>query len=146
MKFTLCAAVAMTAGMSLAASNALAAKSCDIVGTYTDDLGSTIVFNTTKAGTATNPNICPSTYALTVTKDTSKAIDTTGKAKGCGHLTAKFKPNYPTCTSATGTVTIKGLGTFNRHDHQAEQSRAAASGAGYVRSGEGPPLRVRAGS
>ena len=92
---------------------ALAAKKCDIVGTYTDSLGSTIIFKTAKAGTASNSLICASTYKLKVTADTSKAIDVTGKAKGCGALTADFVPNYPTCTSATGTVTIVGLGTFD---------------------------------
>ena len=113
MKLTSYAAVALSLSMSLAAGNALAAAKCNIVGTYTDSLGSTIVFKTAKKGTAVNKNICASTYALTVTKDTSKAIDVTGKAKGCGNLTGDFVPNYPTCTSATGTVTIQGLGTLN---------------------------------
>ncbi len=113
MKLTTATAIALTAGLSFAASQALAAKKCDIVGTYTDTLGSTIVFKTAKAGTATNRTICASTYKLKVTKDTSTAIDATGTAKGCGALTADFTPNYPTCTSATGTVTITGLGTFN---------------------------------
>ena len=113
MKLTLSAAVAVAACMNLAASNAWAAKSCNIVGTYTDTLGSTIVFKTTKAGTANNPTICASTYILKVTKDTSKAINVKGKAKGCGALSAAFVPNYPTCTTATGTVTITGLGTLN---------------------------------
>jgi hypothetical protein len=113
MKFTLYVAAALTAGMTLAASDAMAAKRCNIVGTYTDTLGSTIVFKTAKVGTAKNANVCKSTYSLKVTADTSTAIDTTGKAKGCGDLSAKFVPNYPTCTSATGTVTITGFGTFN---------------------------------
>ena len=113
MKTTSYAAMALTLSMSLTAGNALAAKKCNIVGTYTDSLGSTIVFKTAKAGTAVNKDICQSTYSLKVTKDTSSAIDATGKAKGCGNLTADFVPNYPTCTSATGTVTIQGLGTFN---------------------------------
>jgi hypothetical protein len=113
MNKTSLSAVVLTAGLSLAAHDALAAKACEIVGTYTDSLGSTIVFKTTKTGTAKNATICSSTYKLTVTKDTSKAIDADGTAKGCGNLTAKFKPNYPTCTSATGTVTVTGLGTFN---------------------------------
>ena len=113
MKMTSYAAIALSLSMSLAAGNALAAKKCNIVGTYTDSLGSTIVFKTAKKGTAVNKNICASTYSLTVTKDTSKAIDANGTAKGCGKLTSAFVPNYPTCTSATGTVTIQGLGTFN---------------------------------
>ena len=104
-------AAAVISGM-LGSGTALAAKQCDIVGTYTDSLGSTIVFKTAKSGTAMNSAICANTYKLTVTKDTSKAIDTKGKAAGCGKLTAKFKPDYPSCTSATGTVTIAGLGSF----------------------------------
>jgi hypothetical protein len=113
MKANVYAAIALTAGLSLAASNAWAAKACNIVGTYTDSVGSTIIFKTTKSGTAQNSVICASTYALTVKKDTSKAINVTGKAKGCGALKADFVPNYPTCTSATGTVTITGFGSFN---------------------------------
>jgi len=113
MKLSTYAAAAITLSVSLAAGNALAAKKCNIVGTYSDSLGSTIVFKTAKVGTATNSAICKSTYSLRVTKDTSTAIDTTGTAKGCGKLTAAFVPNYPTCTSASGTVTIAGLGTFN---------------------------------
>jgi hypothetical protein len=113
MKVTQFAAVALAAGMTLAATNSLAAvKRCNIVGTYTDSLGSTIIFKTIKSGTATNSLICKSTYKLKVTKDTSTAIDTTGVAKGCGALTANFVPNYPTCTTATGTVTITGTGSF----------------------------------
>ncbi len=113
MKISKLAAAGITVAMSLAAGNALAAKSCNIVGTYTDTLGSTIVFKTLKAGTAKNAAICAATYKLKVTKNTQKAIDVTGKAKGCGNLSADFVPNYPTCTTATGTVTITGLGTFN---------------------------------
>jgi hypothetical protein len=113
MKLSSFFAVAVAAGFGLTASHAFAAKKCDIVGTYTDSLGSTIIFKTVKVGTATNKTICASTYKLKVTKDTSTAIDTTGTAKGCGALSASFVPNYPTCTSATGTVTIQGLGTFN---------------------------------
>jgi hypothetical protein len=105
--------LALATAVNFAASNAWAAKSCNIVGTYTDTLGSTIVFKSTKVGTASNPTICASTYALKVKKDTSKAIDVTGTAKGCGALKGDFVPNYPTCTNATGTVTITGLGTFN---------------------------------
>ena len=123
MKNTFVAAAALTAGVSLAASNAWAAKACDIVGTYTDSVGSTIVFKTTKTGTANNSLICASTYTLTVKKDSSKAINVTGKAKGCGALKAAFVPNYPTCTSATGTVTVTGFGTFN--DTITKQSGAA---------------------
>ncbi len=113
MKTTSYAAIALTLGMTLAAGDALAAKGCNIVGTYSDSLGSSIVFKTLKSGTAFNSAICASTYKLRVTKNTPTAIDTKGKAKGCGNLTASFVPNYPTCTSATGTVTIVGLGTFN---------------------------------
>ena len=127
MKLTSYAAAALTVSMSLAASSAFAAKSCDIVGTYTDSLGSTIIFKTAKAGTASNAAICASTYALKVKKDTSKAIDVTGKAKGCGNLTADFVPNYPTCTTASGTVTITGLGTFN--DTITKQSKSVPARA-----------------
>jgi hypothetical protein len=113
MKSTSYTAIALAVGLSVTASNAMAAKACNIVGTYTDTLGSTIIFKTTKTGTAQNSVICASTYTLKVKKDTSKSIKVTGKATGCGNLTADFVPNYPTCTTATGTVKIVGLGTFN---------------------------------
>jgi len=113
MKLTSYAAAAWAVSLIATAGNAMAAKSCDIVGTYTDTLGSTIVFTTAKTGTAKNSLICASTYKLKVKKDTSKAIDVTGKASGCGNLTGDFVPNYPTCTTATGTVKIVGLGSFN---------------------------------
>ena len=107
------ATVALTVGMTIAAGGALAKnKGCNLVGTYTDSLGSTIVFKTNKSGTANNPAICPSQYKLKVTTNTPTVLDVSGKAKGCGNLTANLVPNYPTCTSATGTVTIQGLGSF----------------------------------
>ena len=105
--------VAVTVGAMLAGGPAFAAKQCDIVGTYTDTLGSTIVFKTAKSGTAQNSLICGSVYKLKVTKDTSKAINAKGKAAGCGNLIAKFVPDYPTCNTATGTVTIAGVGQFD---------------------------------
>lgn len=113
MKVTKYAAAAFALGASIATVNAQAASSCNIVGTYTDSLGSTIIFKSAKTGTAKNSVICASTYVLTVSKDTSTAINVGGTAKGCGHLSGHFKPNYPACTSATGEVTIKGTGTFN---------------------------------
>ena len=113
MNVTKCATVALTTGMVLATGTAIAAsKGCNLAGTYTDSLGSTIVFKNNKHGTANNPAICPSMYKLTVTTNTQTALDVKGTAKGCGALTAVLVPNYPTCTSASGTVTIQGLGSF----------------------------------
>ena len=112
MSVTKYATVALATGMALASGNALAAAGCNLVGNYSDSLGSVITFKTNKSGTAFNKSICPAPYKLKVTKNTPTTLDVTGKAKGCGNLTGNFVPNYPTCTSATGTVTIAGLGSL----------------------------------
>jgi hypothetical protein len=93
---------------------ASAAKKCNIVGTFTDTLGSTGKFTSEKKGEVDNPEICSVQYSLKVTTLTNIVIDVTGKAKGnaCGALTGDFTFNDGGCDSASGTVTIAGLGAF----------------------------------
>jgi len=100
---------------AVAAAPALAAKKCDIVGTFKDSLGSTGKFTTEKKGTVSNTAICAQPYSLTVTKLTDVVIDVKGKSKdkSCGALTGDFTFQDGGCTSAAGTVTIEGLGSFN---------------------------------
>jgi hypothetical protein len=107
----LAAALIVAAGTGTAS----AAKKCNIVGTFTDSLGSTGKFTSEKKGTVSNSLICADTYALTVTKLTETIIDISGKVKGgsCGALTGSFTFQNGGCDSAAGTVTIQGVGTFN---------------------------------
>jgi hypothetical protein len=107
------AAIAVGIAMSMAAGNALAAKKCNVVGAFTDSLGSSGQFTSEKKGSVSNSAICPSTYSLTITKLTSSVIDIKGKAKSCGALTGSFTFNNGGCISASGTITITGLGTVD---------------------------------
>jgi hypothetical protein len=109
--------VAMAAAVVTAISTtpALAAKKCDIVGTFKDSLGSTGKFTSEKKGTVSNTAICAQPYKLTVTKLNETVIDVKGtsKDKNCGALTGDFAFQDGGGTSAAGTVTIQGLGSFN---------------------------------
>jgi formylmethanofuran dehydrogenase subunit C len=104
------AVVATVAGSG----TAMAAGQCNIVGKFTDSLGSKGKFTSETKGTVDNTSICAKPYALTVTKLTEKVIDVTGKSadKSCGALKGDFKFQDGGCTSAAGTVTITGLGSF----------------------------------
>ncbi len=93
--------------------SASAAKKCNIVGTFTDTLGSMGQFTSEKAGTATNAVACSTTYKLTVTKLSNTVLDIKGKAKKCGALTGDFTFDAGSCTTASGSLIVKGLGTFN---------------------------------
>jgi hypothetical protein len=95
--------------------SAYAANKCNIVGSFTDSLGSKGKFTTEKRGTVDNGIICAKPYALTVTTLTKTVIDVKGasKDKSCGALTGSFTFQNGGCTSATGTVTITGIGTLN---------------------------------
>jgi hypothetical protein len=108
------AVVAAAIVMSMTAGNALAAKKCNIVGKFTDSLGSTGDFKTEKKGTVSNANVCPSPYALKVTKLSETVVDIAGKStdKSCGALTGDFTFNNGGCDSASGTVTIAGIGSL----------------------------------
>ena len=87
-------------------------KQCNIVGAFTDSLGSSGEFTSQTMGTVSNTAICPSTYKLTVTKLSTKVINIKGKTTQCGNLVGKFKFQDGGCTTAKGTVTITGIGTF----------------------------------
>jgi hypothetical protein len=113
MSITKSATAVAAVAIACASGQALAAKKCNIIGTFTDSLGSTGKFTTEKKGTVSNPVICSSAYALTVTKLNTTVIDVKGKSKTCGPLTGAFTFNNGGCTSATGTVTIQGIGSFN---------------------------------
>jgi hypothetical protein len=108
-------AIAAALAMTMIAGAASAATKCNIVGSFTDSLGSKGKFTSETRGTVDNPNICPQAYALTVTKLTNKIIDVKGKPKGtssCGALTGDFTFQNGGCTTASGTVTITGIGSF----------------------------------
>jgi hypothetical protein len=101
--------------LAATAGTASAAKKCNIVGNFTDSLGSSGTFTSEKKGTVSNGLICSAPYALTVTTLTLATIDIKGKSKdkSCGALTGSFAFQNGGCDSATGTVTIVGFGTAN---------------------------------
>jgi hypothetical protein len=105
---------ATAAALALGTGAASAAKKCNIVGAFTDSLGSSGDFTSEKKGTVSNADICPDAYKLKVTKLTETVIDVKGKSKdkSCGALTGAFTFNDGGCDSATGSVTIVGIGTL----------------------------------
>ncbi len=92
---------------------ALAASKCDIVGTFVDTLGSVGEFSSEKRGKATNDTACQTAYRLTVTKLTETVLNFKGKAKQCPAINAKFTFVAGSCLVANGTLTVKGVGSFN---------------------------------
>jgi hypothetical protein len=114
MSFNNNAAIIASVAVALSAGTASAAKKCDIVGKFTDSLGSTGKFKSEKKGTVSNSNICAVPYKLTVTKLTETVVDIKGTAAGnsCGALTGDFTFNNGGCDSASGTVTITGIGSL----------------------------------
>jgi hypothetical protein len=112
MSITKSAVTVAAVAMACTSGHALAAKKCDIIGTFTDSLGSSGKFTTEKKGTVSNSAICANPYSLKVTKLTTKIIDVKGTAKSCGALTGNFTFQNGGCTTASGTVTIQGLGSL----------------------------------
>jgi hypothetical protein len=112
-KYAAIAAAAMATAMT-GGNPASAASKCNIIGKFTDSLGSTGKFTSEKKGEVFNSAICSVKYKLTVTELTKTVVDVTGKTKGnvCGALTGDFTFNDGGCDSATGTVTIVGLGSL----------------------------------
>jgi hypothetical protein len=114
---------AVLAACLLASGSASAAKKCNIVGTWTDQLvGASASFTTEKRGSATIGAICPSAaYVLTVTTLTNSTWDITGKAKAsakCPTIAAALTFTAGGCTQASGTITVEGQqpipDTFNK--------------------------------
>ncbi len=108
------AAALLGAAFVASSGSAFAAKKCNIVYSFTDSLGSSGKFVSEHKGIVSNADICAKPYNLTVTKLTESIIDITGKSKdkSCGALTGSFTFNNGGCSSATGSVTIAGLGTL----------------------------------
>ncbi len=119
--------IIIAAGCLAAATNAHAAKKCNIVYPFTDSLGSSGKFVSEHKGIVSNSAICPVPYNLTVTKLTNTVIDISGKTKAnkCGALTGSFTFNDGGCDSASGSVTIVGLGTFNDTVTRTQSARHA---------------------
>ncbi len=107
------AAIAAAVATVVPANTATAAKKCDIVGSFTDTLGSTGKFTSEKKGTVTNTEVCADPYSLKVTKLSETVLDISGttKDKSCGSLTGTFS-FVGGCSTAAGTVTIQGLGSI----------------------------------
>jgi hypothetical protein len=116
MKIVHCAVALVASVLSLSAGAALAALKCNIVGTWTDDLGTTVVFASEKKGTLTNVSLCPKAYAVKVTTLTKLVLDVKGstKDKACPtpfSVGGEFQNGG--CTKVTGSITITGIGTLS---------------------------------
>ncbi|HTZ70031.1 MAG TPA: hypothetical protein VMB71_05205 [Acetobacteraceae bacterium] len=127
----LCAATAAGALVG-ASSPASACPRSNIVGTWTDSLGSTAIFTNTKGGTATAPAvICTKTYIVKVDKLNSKEGVFTGKVSGCPTAKATLKYEAGSCTVATGPLVIKGQGkiqdTWTKQSGAVERRHPAQS-------------------
>lgn len=110
-----CAAL-VAAAFSLSA-GAASAATCNIVGTFTDSLGSSGQFTSQTKGTVSNPSICSGvTFNLNATVFGRKSVVVHGKpakpGSGCTSLSGKFLFQNGGCTTAKGNVTINPLGTF----------------------------------
>jgi hypothetical protein len=107
------AAMAAAVATTVTVNTAIAAKKCDIKGTFTDTLGSSGKFTSEKKGTGSNSAACPDPYKLKVTDLTQSVLDFSGttKDKSCGSLTGTFT-FVGGCTTAEGTLTVQGLGSF----------------------------------
>jgi hypothetical protein len=116
MKFVHCAVALAASVVSLPVGGALAAPKCNIVGTWTDTLGTTVVFKSEKKGTLNNVSLCPKSYAVKVTKLTELVLDVTGstKDKVCPtpfSVGGEFQNGG--CTTVSGSITITGIGTLS---------------------------------
>jgi hypothetical protein len=116
MKIVPCAIALAASILSLPAGGAFAAPKCNIVGTWTDDVGSIAIFSTEKKGTLTNANLCSKSYAVKVTKLTKLVIDVTASTKGKGcptpfSVSGDFQNGG--CTTIYGSITITGIGTLS---------------------------------
>lgn len=128
---------AVLAACLLASGSASAAK-CNIVGTWTDTAaGATATFTTNKKGTSNIPAVCSKAYKLTVTTLTKTTWDISGTSKDVNcpsPVTADL--TFSGCASASGNVTIPGIGTipdtFNKtgaiKTHPSSRNNPLASG------------------
>jgi formylmethanofuran dehydrogenase subunit C len=98
--------------LAAAGGSAYAAKKCDVTGTWTDSLGTTLIMTTSKKGSATNTVACASAYKVKTTKLTPTIWDVKGTAKGCPTVTTDMTFQGG-CNMVSGTITVQGLGSFD---------------------------------
>jgi len=117
-KLAMCTAITTVITLApFAAASAAGCPKTDVVGTWTDSLaGAVATITTEKAGTAESSLVCSSkTLKVKVSKLTTKgATFTAVPPKGCTtKVTAVLTYEAGSCTTASGVVTISGLGTFD---------------------------------
>jgi hypothetical protein len=116
MTFARCLAAVAAGILCLPAGGALAAPKCDIVGTWADTYGTTIIFTSEKKGSLTNTTyLCPKSYAVKVSKVTKAVLDFTAstKDKSCTGFSVGGDFQDGGCTSVKGSITITGVGTLS---------------------------------
>lgn len=89
-------------------------KSCTVVGTWTDSYGTTLDMTTSKKGTAGGNQECNNETANIATTTLSATVwDLKITSKKCTVvITGDYNFAAGSCTSATGTITIPGVGTL----------------------------------
>jgi hypothetical protein len=108
----LIASVLCTAVSGVAAA---AARKCSITGTWTDKFGAEATFPTNLTGLATDTNLCPKPYRLTVTELNAKRFDLAGSSRreSCPAFTASLIFQGSKCLVAAGTVAVTGKGRYH---------------------------------
>ncbi|HTZ69759.1 MAG TPA: hypothetical protein VMB71_03825 [Acetobacteraceae bacterium] len=108
--------VALSLIMSTAAPISAFAAKCNVVGTWTDTAESAqFIMKTNKKGSTSTPNpLCNNEKSTITTTDLSKTVwDSNITSKNCTVvITADFNFDKHSCTSASGTLTIPGVGTI----------------------------------
>jgi hypothetical protein len=127
------ATVAAAAVLAVSGGGAIAAPKCNIVGTWTDDHGTTLKFTSEKSGRLTNGSLCPAAYKVKVTTLTRLVIDVTVSTKDTKCPTpfsvgGAFQDGG--CTSIEGSITLAGVGTLSdTFTKQASTAKPAESPA-----------------
>jgi hypothetical protein len=92
--------------------SALAAKQCNLVGSWVDSYSETFTMTSQKHGSAgSNPECSDEKADITTTKITEKVWNLKVHSKKCSVIiTGDYDFDAGSCTSATGTLTIPGVG------------------------------------
>ncbi|HTZ69084.1 MAG TPA: hypothetical protein VMB71_00390 [Acetobacteraceae bacterium] len=101
--------------MSLVSSGFAFAAKCPVAGTWKDtNYGETFVMKSNKKGTAgANPECSNENSQITTTTLSKKIWDFNITSKNCSVvITADFDFAKGSCTSASGSITIPGVGTL----------------------------------
>ncbi|HTZ71159.1 MAG TPA: hypothetical protein VMB71_10960 [Acetobacteraceae bacterium] len=107
--------ITLAVAMGLVASSHAFAKKCSVVGVWKDaNYGETFTMKSNKKGTAGANPLCSNGNSIISTTDLSKTTwDFNITSKSCSAvITADFTFDKGSCTAASGTLTIPGVGTL----------------------------------